>query len=75
MFINFEYEKHTHGLYDCYVRGVVESISKEPKYKVYEYDIHAWNNVLDNFDEEKTMANIEKEIGYSMPIECFMEVE
>ena len=55
MFCNFEYEVHITEKGNPYVRGFLESITKEPKYNVFSFDIDAYAVVLCEQDIKKTM--------------------
>ena len=71
MFVNFEYEIHITRGGKPYVRGFLESITNEPKYKVFNFDLDAYDAVLVDGNEEETIENAENAVGYTMKYEEF----
>lgn len=71
MFVNFEYELYINEKERPYVRGFLESITNKPKYKVFDFDLDAYDAVLVDRDVDKTMENIERVTGYTMRYEEF----
>ena len=71
MFVNFEYEVHFTREGRPYVRGLLESITRHPKYEVFAFDLYAYDTILVDGDAEKTIENAENATGYSMKYELF----
>lgn len=77
MFCNFEYEVYE-GSKNFYLRGNLMSVTKEPKYEVFQADLFAWKKIMsipEIINDEEKMNDLAEEIeGYSMPLNLFEEI-